>query len=301
MNDKKELVYHLVSLIPKGKVMTYGQIAKILQIRSSRLIGQILHQNQNPTTIPCHRVVFQNGRLSQNYAFGGIKSQYQKLKNEGIKFSSQKIANLSLFIWKPNQLVYQYFNLLHYFGFPGPWPWFGEGKPATKEEIIISSILTQNTSWKNVEKAMGVLRKDKISNIYAIYHLGKHDLNRLAQLIKSSGFYQLKAKRLFNLTNAIQSLGGIARMEKLPAETLRKILLDVNGIGEETADCICLYAFNKPFFVIDAYTKKFVTQYFKKQFKSYAEYQIFFQSQLPKNIDLYKNYHALIVRWGKNK
>lgn len=198
------------------------------------------------------------------------------------------------------ELVYQYFNLLSRFGFPGPWPWFGEGKPATKEEIIIGSILTQNASWKNVEKAMEMLRKYKLNNINAIYHLGRHDLNRLGKLIKSSGFYHLKAKRLFNLTNTIQSLGGLVRMEKLPAETLRKVLLNVNGIGEETADCICLYAFDKLFFVIDAYTKKFVTKYyFKKQFKSYEQYQNFFQSQLPKNIDLYKNYHALIVRWGK--
>lgn len=84
MNKSK--VYNLVSKIPKGKVMTYGQIAKILKIKSPRIVGQILHQNKDPKKIPCHRVVFSDGRLSENYAFGGAQSQERKLINEGVKF-----------------------------------------------------------------------------------------------------------------------------------------------------------------------------------------------------------------------
>lgn len=298
MNLKKELVYHFVSLIPKGKAITYGKIGNLFNL-SPRLVGQILHQNPNPKIIPCHRVVFRDGTLSKKYAFGGIKSQYQKLKNEGINFLGEKIHPLSLFFWQPNKLLRIYFLLLNRFGFPGPWPWFNEGKPATKEEIIIGSVLTQNTSWRNVEKTMAILRKNNLNNIEAIYQLGKRRLDKLAYLIKSSGFYRLKGQRLFNLVKMIQSSGGITKLKRYPYQRLREILLQVNGVGEETADTTALYAFDKPCFVIDAYTKKFVAKYFQKQFKSYKEYQNFFQSQLPPHLQLYQNYHALLVKWGK--
>ncbi len=89
----KNKVYALVAKIPKGKVMTYGQIAKILKIKSPRLVGRILHQNKDPKNIPCHRVVFADGSLSKNYAFGGMKKQKEILMKEGIKFKNNKVFN----------------------------------------------------------------------------------------------------------------------------------------------------------------------------------------------------------------
>jgi methylated-DNA-protein-cysteine methyltransferase-like protein len=89
--NSKELVFKFVAKIPKGKVMTYGQISKKLEINSPRAVGQILHKNVDPKNIPCHRVVFVNGRLSKSYAFGGEKIQKEKLEKEGIKFIGGKV------------------------------------------------------------------------------------------------------------------------------------------------------------------------------------------------------------------
>jgi len=89
--DYSPLVYRLVAKIPKGKVTTYGQIAKKLKMKSARLVGQILHNNSDPVKTPCHRVVFADGKLSKSYAFGGAKKQKEKLMNEGITFVKNKI------------------------------------------------------------------------------------------------------------------------------------------------------------------------------------------------------------------
>ncbi len=93
-------VYRLVSMIPRGKVMTYGQIAKYLGMESARFVGRILHENKDPDTIPCHRVVFVNGKLSKNYAFGGEKAQRKKLTKEGVMFNKNKV-NLQRLLYQP--------------------------------------------------------------------------------------------------------------------------------------------------------------------------------------------------------
>lgn len=90
MDDQKR-IYKLVSRIPKGKVMTYGQIAKKLGIKSPRFVGQVLHRNIDPKKITCHRVVFADGSLSHSYAFGGIKKQKELLKSEGIEFKGGRV------------------------------------------------------------------------------------------------------------------------------------------------------------------------------------------------------------------
>lgn len=117
-----KLVYHLVSLIPKGKVLTYGKVAEILSIKSPRLIGRILHQNKNPKKVPCHRVVFADGALSKSYAFGGLKGQYLRLKNEGVefypvngRFQDRIKVNLRKSLWQVNQVLKIYFFLLKIF------------------------------------------------------------------------------------------------------------------------------------------------------------------------------------------
>jgi len=117
-----KLVYHLVSLIPKGKVLTYGKVAEILSIKSPRLIGQILHQNKNPKKVPCHRVVFAHGTLSKSYAFGGLKGQYLRLKNEGVefylvngRFQDRIKVNLKKSLWQVNKVLKIYFFFLKFF------------------------------------------------------------------------------------------------------------------------------------------------------------------------------------------
>ncbi len=99
IKNYSELVYKFVSSIPKGKVTTYGYISKKLKINSARLVGQILHKNIDPKNIPCHRVVFVDGSLSKNYAFGGEKVQREKLEEEGIVFIDKRV-DLKKCLWK---------------------------------------------------------------------------------------------------------------------------------------------------------------------------------------------------------
>jgi methylated-DNA-protein-cysteine methyltransferase-like protein len=117
-----QLVYHLVSLIPKGKVLTYGRVAEILSFKSKRLVGRILHQNKNPEKVPCHRVVFANGALSKSYAFGGLKGQYLRLKSEGVEFylvngriQDRIKINLRKSLWQVNKVLEIYFFFLKFF------------------------------------------------------------------------------------------------------------------------------------------------------------------------------------------
>jgi len=314
-----QLVYHLVSLIPKGKVLTYGRVAEILSIKSSRLIGQILHQNKNPKKIPCHRVVFADGRLSRNYAFGRLKGQYLKLKGEGVKFylendrDQDRIkVDLGKSLWQINDVLKLYLFLLKKFGFAGPWPWFENELPSTKEEIIIESILTQNTSWKNVEKAMKNLKRENLNTLNSIYLFGKKDIKGLKKLLRPAGFYNQKGERLFLIAKfIIENYKNLKNFSKLSLQKAQEELLKQKGVGKETADTILLYALEKPIFVVDKYTQKFAEKYFfnslKKQherikvLKSYDLLQKFFMENLPSDVFLFQNYHALIVKWGKGK
>ena len=314
-----KLVYHLVSLIPKGKVLTYGKVAEILSFKSPRLVGQILHQNKDPKKVPCHRVVFADGTLSKNYVFGGLKKQFLKLKKEGVKFcvecdcSQDRIkVDLQKSFWQVNEVLKLYFFLLKKFGFPGAWPWFENGKPSTNEEIVIESILTQNTSWGNVKKAMINLKKEKLNNLKSIYLFGQKNLDKLKKLIRPAGFYNQKGERLFLLAKfIIKKYGDLKNFSKISLEKARNELLNQKGVGKETADTILLYVLKKPIFVVDKYTQRFAKKYLfnslKKQYdrikilKTYDLLQNFFMKSLPCDIFLFQNYHALIVEWGKIK
>lgn len=312
-----KLVYHLVSLIPKGKVLTYGKLSEVLSIKSSRLVAQILHKNKDPKNIPCHRVVFADGSLSKNYAFGGLRQQFLKLKKEGVKFylidgriQDRIKIDLRKSQWVLNKVLKTYFFLLKKFGFAGPWPWFGNGSPSTKEEIIIESILTQNTSWKNVEKAMKNLKRENLNTLSSIYLVGKKDIEGLKKLIRPAGFYNQKGERLFLIAKfIIENYKNLKNFSKLSLQKAQEELLKQKGVGKETADTILLYALGKPIFVVDKYTQKFAEKYFfnslKKQhdrikiLKTYDLLQKFFIDSLPRDVFLFQNYHALIVEWGK--
>lgn len=102
--NKSELVYKIVKDIPKGKVLTYGALAKMSGIKNPRQVGTILHKNTNPDTIPCHRIVNFQGKTAKNYAFGRKDTQIKKLKLEGIKFRNDKI-NLDLYLWHPDNII----------------------------------------------------------------------------------------------------------------------------------------------------------------------------------------------------
>jgi len=179
------------------------------------------------------------------------------------------------------ELLRQIFDkLLIFYGSQEWWP--GEGL-----EIAVGAVLTQQTNWNNVEKA---LTKLKESNCLSLTCLEKISLEELEQLIKSSGYYKVKARRLKNLIKLLS----------INSDPSREDLLAVNGIGFETADSILLYLFEKPQFVIDSYTFRIMRRIGIYYGKNYSELQRVFMNNLPKDIQVYKEYHALLVKHAKN-
>jgi len=159
-------------------------------------------------------------------------------------------------------------------------------------------ILTQNTNWNNVEKCIYNLNKNKLIDIDRLKEI---KTGKLAQLIKSSGYYNQKAVKIKNFIGFITE-NKIDALKKLSTDKLRENLLSVNGIGKETADSIILYAFEKPIFVIDAYTKRIFSKLgMCNEDIDYDELQRMFTDNLNKDVELFKEYHALIVRLGKEK
>ena len=175
-------------------------------------------------------------------------------------------------------------------------------RPKTKrerEEVIIGAILTQRTNWNNVELALKNLKKAKINSLRDIERLGS---KKLEVLIKPSGFYQVKARYLFNLTKfIIKNYGSLEKMKKVELKELREKLLRLKGIGPETADSILLYALDKPIFVIDEYTRRLIKKYTLEDKMNYQYLQKSFEENLKKNYRLYQDFHALIVIDGKNQ
>jgi len=178
----------------------------------------------------------------------------------------------------------------------GPQRWW----PAESSfEVIMGAILTQNTSWQNVEKAILKLKTKKLLTAEHIQHIS---LKRLASVIRSSGFYNVKALRIkefvkFFLNSYSGSIKKLAQQELTP---LRKQLLAVKGIGQETADSILLYALNKPIFVIDAYTLRIFSRHrLIKEAADYAAVQNIFMRNLKCDTKLFNEYHALLVKLGK--
>jgi endonuclease-3 related protein len=179
----------------------------------------------------------------------------------------------------------------------GPRHWWPAESPF---EVMVGAILTQNTSWKNVEKAIQRLKARRILTPEEIHRLRTSDL---ASLIRSSGFYRIKADRLKSFVGFLyeEFEGKIERMKKEPVEGLRKRLLAVRGIGQETADSILLYALEKPMFVVDAYTQRVLSRHgLIPEKASYEEVQRFFMGHLPPDEKLFNEYHALLVHVAKN-
>jgi len=177
---------------------------------------------------------------------------------------------------------------------PRRW-WPGEAS----FEVMVGAILTQNTSWRNVEKAIQKLKGKGVLSPEGLHHLKKSEL---ARLIRSSGYYRIKADRLKSFMDFLfgQYDGDLKRMKKEKLEELREKLLGVKGIGPETADSILLYGLKKPIFVVDAYTKRVLSRHEVISEKaSYEEIQKLFMDHLSLDEELFNEYHALIVHVGK--
>lgn len=179
----------------------------------------------------------------------------------------------------------------------GPQSWW----PAKSElEVIIGAILTQNTNWTNVEKAIFNLKNKDLVSLDRLVSLSVEDL---AEVIRPAGYYNIKAKRLKNLINFIfdQYDGDLAGLLQEETDRLREGLLSVNGVGPETADSIILYAANRPLFVIDTYTHRILSRHaMAGEEATYYELQGLFMDHLPEDALLFNEFHALIVLTGKN-
>lgn len=192
------------------------------------------------------------------------------------------------------QLLDIYELLFERFG-PRHW-WPGE----TRLEIIVGAILTQNTAWPNVKKAISNLKKIKALDAKRLSKISERTLSRL---IRPAGYFNVKARRLKNFLAFLNTAynGDINRLLKTETRRLRKELLSVNGIGPETADSILLYAGNRPVFVIDAYTKRIFSRHgFIDDNAPYEDAQSMFMKNLPRKEKLFNEFHALIVELGKN-
>lgn len=192
-----------------------------------------------------------------------------------------------------DKLIEIYDLLLARFGHQRWWP--GE----SRDEIIIGAILTQNTNWGNVEKAIENLKR---AGAMSLSQLNCVDTAELAELIRPAGYYNIKAKRIRNFLAWFfdEFSGDIELIEKCDTQTLRQKLLSVNGIGRETADSILLYAFERPGFVVDTYTFRIAYRHgLIDDACDYDELQRLFEDNLDCDTKLFNEYHALLVKCAK--
>ncbi len=179
----------------------------------------------------------------------------------------------------------------------GPQHWWPGDTPF---EVMVGAILTQNTAWSNVERAIGNLKGAGVLSPERMMDLKPEEL---AELIRPSGFYNLKAKRLRELLKLLveEFSGDPQVMAESPGHTLRPILLGIRGVGPETADSILLYALGKPFFVVDAYTKRILLRMgIGRSEWDYHQIQRLFMENLPADPALYNEFHALLVVTAKH-
>ncbi len=189
-------------------------------------------------------------------------------------------------------LMAMYRELLAHFGHRNWWP------AGTPFEVCVGAILTQNTSWRNVVRAIGNLSAASALDAITIHRLS-HD--ELADLIRPAGYFNVKARRLRNFVDHLvqKHRGDLRSLFSSPLESLRAELLSINGIGKETADSIALYAAEKPIFVVDAYTGRVLHRHGLIEEKAdYDTIQRLFHANIPVNVELFNDFHAQLVAVG---
>ncbi len=192
-------------------------------------------------------------------------------------------------------MLTEIYERLHAAFGPQHW-WPGE----TPFEIMVGAVLVQNTAWRNVERAIENLRDAGVMEPAALFAAPEQEL---AELIRPAGYYQVKARRLRNLLRLIVERydGSLEAMFRPDLTTLRKELLGVSGVGPETADAILLYAGGLPTFVVDTYTHRVLARHGWIGYEAgYDEIKDHFETDLPQDAALFNEYHALLVRVGKD-
>ena len=194
-----------------------------------------------------------------------------------------------------SDLLLEMYDAMH--GLLGPSGWW-PGESAF--EVCIGALLTQNTSWSNVEKAIDNLRERGLVFAEAMH---RTQLRELEECIRPAGYFRIKAGRIRNFLDFLRDEAGydLSALDELDTGHLREKLLEVKGVGRETADSILLYAFGRPVFVVDAYTARICNRHaLVPEDVEYEELRSFFEDALPPDVGLYNEYHALLVRVGKS-
>ena len=198
-----------------------------------------------------------------------------------------------LTVFNKSELILLYHRLFDAYG-PQHW-WPGD----TPFEVMVGAVLTQNTAWINVEKAIVNL---KLAGKLELLPMERMTEQRLARLIRPAGYFNVKARRLRHLCRWLVSNGGIRQLSRWPTPKLRESLLEVHGVGPETADDILLYAFQRPVFVIDAYTRCLLKRLkLIRGNEGYETLRGHIEAALDPDPALFNEYHALIVRHAKEK
>lgn len=177
----------------------------------------------------------------------------------------------------------------------GPQHWWPGQSPF---EVMVGAVLVQNTSWKNVERAIENLRQRDLLEPKALYDVAQEELE---ELVRPAGYFRIKARRLRNLLDFLVNCyrGSLESMFATDVETLRNELLEINGVGPETADSILLYAGQKPTFVVDTYTLRILARHGLVEFDTdYHTLKEYVESHLERDVPLYNEFHALFVRLG---
>lgn len=189
-----------------------------------------------------------------------------------------------------------YKDLIKEFGDPAKyWPQWCENKKSVieREKVVIGMVLVQRTSWHNANIALKNLKKADLLSLEKIANV--KTLEKLTELVRPAGFFQSKPKRLFDICKYFVDNGGVKKVMEREVEKIREELLEIKGVGRETADTILLYALDKPVFIIDEYTRRFVEKHKLSKEKDYLKLQKFFEKNFEKDLEKYRNFHALII------
>ena len=266
--DYQRRVWRELGEIPYGKLYTYKDIAgRTGNPKSARAVGMANSRNPLPLIIPCHRVVGVRGNLT-GFAHG------LEIK--------EKLINLE-------KIMTVYSKLLKYYGYRKWWP------AKTDFEMMVGAILTQNTTWKNVEKAI-----NKLGEYLNPVDILSMETEALSALIKPSGYHNQKSIKLKALSRWYEGYQfDIELAREKGIEDLRKELLEIHGVGRETADCILTYALKKPSFIIDTYTRRFFKRLGFIVPGDYDEFKVMIENSIESNLKVYGEFHALIVEHAK--
>jgi len=261
-------VWNTLLEIPFGKIRSYKEVAtRIGNPNAARAVGLANNRNPLPIIIPCHRVIGLNKKLV-GYALG-LELKQELIDMERIQAALHTMA-------------------AHF----GPLPWWPAKNPF---EMMVGAILTQNTNWTNVKKALNNFG-EQLSPQF-IQNIGTIDL---AAIIRPSGYHNQKAIKLKALCNWFEKYSfDIEKARKISGELLRKELLEIHGVGPETADSILVYALRKPFFVVDAYTRRIFYRLGINLPKDYEDVRKMMEYYIPREIKTYDYYHGLIVEHAK--